>query len=90
MDNNYSIKEVIEQRFDEMGHHLIEIKGQVTKTNGRVNRLESHRSYLWGAYTALTLLGAFIAFLLVGAIDSKVQNAVDKAITSRIDKVIEK
>lgn len=45
--DTYSIKEVIEQRFDEMGEHLIDIKEKVEATdekvgiqNGRVRALE--------------------------------------------------
>lgn len=47
MEPSYTIKEVIEQRFDEMEKHLVEMKvdGKETKahtqaTNGRVTRLE--------------------------------------------------
>lgn len=79
--NSYTLKEVIEQRFDEMGTHLVDIKEQTTKTNGRVSNLENHRAYLWGAFSLLTLLGGLIAFLLVGAIDNKIKNGVDNALS---------
>lgn len=59
MTDNYSIKEVIEQRFDEMTTHLVDIKTQVVKTNGRVSSLENHRFFLWGAITVIGILGTF-------------------------------
>ena len=46
-DLSYTIKEIIEQRFDEMGTHLTEIKADAKETkaavqfqNGRVTKLE--------------------------------------------------
>lgn len=81
MENNYTIKEVIEQRFDEMNEHLVEIKEQVKKTNGRVGILENHKSYLWGAISVLTFLAGAIMYLSVQAIDAKIKNGVDKALS---------
>lgn len=77
----FSLKEVFEQRLDEMTTHLVEIKDQVKKTNGRVNSLENHRSYLWGAYTLLTILGGGIIGLSIQAIDTKIEKSVEQALS---------
>lgn len=79
--DNYSIKEVIGQRFDELSDHLIEIKTEVKKTNGRVTVLENHKAYLWGAFTALTFLGATIIAFAVQAIDNKIEDSLKKTIS---------
>ena len=81
-NDTYSLKEVIEQRFDEMGTHLIAIKEQVTKTNGRVSSLERSRAQLWGSIAMLTLLGGVIITLAIMAIDSKIKNGVDEALSA--------
>ena len=62
MDNlRYTLKEVIEQRFNEMGEHLTEIKIQTTRTNGRVDSLERSRVQVWTAIGIITLVkGALI------------------------------
>jgi len=80
-DLSYTIKETMEQRFDEVNSHLMEIKAQTVKTNGRVGSLESHRAYLWGAYTVLTLLGALIIHQSVTAIDHKIQAGIREALS---------
>ena len=80
MENSYSLKEVIEQRFDEMGEHLKAIVTQTTKTNGRVGVLENHKAYLWGAFTILTLLGGIIITFAVQAIDDKIQKGINSAL----------
>jgi len=80
MQDNYSIKEVIEQRFEEMMTHLVDIKAQTTKTNGRVGVLENHKAYLWGAFSILTILGSTIIFLSIEAIDSKIQDGIRDAL----------
>lgn len=90
----FSLKEVFEQRLDEMTEHLVEIKDQVKKTNGRVNSLENHRSYLWGAYTLLAILGGVIITLSIQAIDSKIKEANRESISSPefqqiLDKTVE-
>lgn len=76
MENNYSIKEVIEQRFNEMGTHLIDIKTQTTKTNGRVNSLETSRTQLWTSISVLLFLGGTILTLAIMAIDNKVEKSI--------------
>ena len=87
MENQYSIKEVIEQRFDEMGEHLKAIVVQTTKTNGRVSVLENHKAYLWGAFSLLTILGGTIIYLSVMAIDTKIEKGIDNALSARVERV---
>jgi len=84
---NYSLKEIIEQRFSEMGTHLIEIKNQTIKTNGRVGSLERSRAQLWGAIAVLIILGGAIISLSIMAIDNKIQVSIDKALADRIEKI---
>lgn len=75
-DLAYTIKEVLEQRFDEMGEHLQEIKVQTTKTNGRVWSLERSRIQVWTAIAVLTLLGGTLIALSIMAIDNKIKNTI--------------
>lgn len=82
MEDRYSIKEVIEQRFDEMGAHLVEIKSQTTKTNGRVSSLESSRVQIWTSISVLIALGGAIIFLSIQAIDSKIKDGIETALSS--------
>jgi hypothetical protein len=84
----YTIKEVLEQRFDEMGNHLTEIKTQVIKTNGRVNVLENHKAYLWGAFSVLTLLGGTIIFFAIESIESKIQSGIAQALKDNVSEII--
>lgn len=86
-ETTYTIKEIMAERFDEMEKHLIEIKNQTIKTNGRVGKLESHRSYLWGAFTMLTLLGGTIIYFAVSAIDIKIRDGISQALEANVSKV---
>lgn len=83
----FPLKEIMEQRFDEQNSHLIEIKEQVKKTNGRVNSLELSRSYLWGAVAVLLLLGGGIAGLFWSVLEAKIEKAVEQALLDKINKV---
>lgn len=83
----YSLKEVIKQRFDEMNEHLVVIREQVTKTNGRVGSLEQSRAQLWGAVAVLVVLGGAIIGLATMAIDSKIQQGVAEALRDNVEKV---
>lgn len=76
----FPLKEIMEQRFDEQNSHLIEIKEQVKKTNGRVNSLELSRSYLWGAVAVLLLLGGGIAGLFWSVLEAKINKVVEQAL----------
>lgn len=87
MEENYTIKEVIETRFDEMGEHLKEIKLQTQKTNGRVNSLENHKAYLWGAFSVLVILGSTIIYLSAIALDSKIDTGIKNALSAYDIKV---
>jgi hypothetical protein len=80
----YTIKEIIEQRFDEMGAHLTEIKTQVVKTNGRVNSLEHSRTQIWTAIALLLFLGGTIIFLAVEAIEEKIRKGIEQSLTQNI------
>lgn len=66
---------------------LQRIENQTIKTNGRVGKLESHRSYLWGAYTVLTLIGGIIVWLSVNAIDNKIANGIAKALQDNVGTI---
>lgn len=50
------LRELIELRFDHTREALDSIKVQTTKTNGRVNKLETWRTYLTGAMAVLLFL----------------------------------
>ena len=78
--DGYSVKEVIERRFDEMGEHLVEIKEQVKKTNGRVGSLERTRAKMWGSIGMLTFLGGAMIYLSIAAIEAKIDLKVKSAI----------
>lgn len=80
-NNPYTLKDIIEEFRRDTKDSLDRIEVQTTKTNGRVSSLENHRAYLWGAYSILTLLGGLIAFLLVNAIDNKIKNGVETALS---------
>lgn len=78
---NYTIKDIIEEFRKDTKESLTRIEAQTTKTNGRVDSLENHRSYLWGAYTILILLGASIIYLSVQAIDVKIEKGIQQALS---------
>lgn len=63
-----------------MGEHLVEIKEQTIKTNGRVTSLESSRSWLWGAIAVFAILGSVIITLSLIAIDSKIKDGIADAL----------
>lgn len=93
MDDSYSLKEVIEEKFDDIDkkitanhngvfEYLRRIETQTTKTNGRVNSLEMSRAQMWGAIAVLTLLGGVIITLAINAIDSKIDSKINSALQS--------
>jgi hypothetical protein len=59
MEQPYSNRE-IESHFQEIKNTLERIELQTCKTNGRVTKLESWRSYIAGAITIVTLLGGTV------------------------------
>lgn len=81
-EESYSIKDIIEEFRRDTKESLDRIERQTTKTNGRVDSLESHRAYLWGAYSVLVLLGGMIIYLSVNAIDNKIQNGIKDALSN--------
>ena len=81
-NNGYSLKDIIEEFRNDTKESLTRIELQTTKTNGRVDSLENHRSYLWGAFTILTLLGGTIIYLSVMAIDNKIKDSVQQVLAS--------
>ena len=69
-NSSYSVKEFlshaledIDKKISEVHSDIKDIKIQTTKTNGRVSRLENHRSYLWGAFAALIFVSGALMFL---------------------------
>lgn len=81
LKGNYSKRE-LDHFITEIKENVEKILIQTTKTNGRVNSLENHRSYLWGAYTLLFLLGSVIIGLSIDAIDSKIKEENRATISS--------
>lgn len=86
-DDSYTIKEVMELNFNELKQHLIDIKTQTTKTNGRVNSLEKSRVQVWTAIGVLTMLGGAIIYLSVMAIDNKIQRGIETALENSVESV---
>ena len=88
------LRELFLERTKNQDTQLARIETQALKTNGRVNSLENHRSYLWGAYTLLAILGGVIITLSIQAIDSKIKEANRESISSPefqqiLDKTVE-
>lgn len=86
-EDNYSIKEVLESKFAEMGQHLTEIKAQTIKTNGRVNSLEKSRVQVWTAISVLLVVGGAVATLAIMAIDTKIANGIAQALQDNVATV---
>lgn len=86
-ENNYTIKEVVEHYLKDMKEDLKEIKTQTQKTNGRVNSLESTRSWMWGAIAVLTILGGTIITLSVMAIDNKIEAGIQQALLDNVSTI---
>jgi F0F1-type ATP synthase assembly protein I len=63
-----SSNELHKQRLDEVDKKLQAILEQTTRTNGRVDRLESWRDKMTGAWLVLTFVSPVIAGLIVGSI----------------------
>ncbi len=82
-DNTYTIKEIMEKGFKDMEEHLLEIKTQTTKTNGRVNSLERSRVQIWTAITVGIFLMGTIITLYTESIDAKITKSVSDAIDAR-------
>lgn len=80
LKSNYSKRE-LDHFMTEMHGDIKKILDQTTKTNGRVNSLESHRSYLWGAFSVATILMGTILFLAVMAIDNKIDKGIQNALS---------
>ena len=66
---------------------LDEIKVQTTKTNGRVNSLETTRVQVWTAITILLFLGGVIITLSLMAIDTKIKDGIQQALAESVSKV---
>ena len=63
-----SSNELHQQRLDEVDKKLQAILEQTTRTNGRVDRLESWRDKMTGAWLVLTFVSPVIAGLIVGSL----------------------
>jgi hypothetical protein len=63
-----SSNELHQQRLDEVDKKLTAILEQTTRTNGRVDRLESWRDKMTGAWLVLTFVSPVIAGLIVGTL----------------------
>lgn len=85
--NTYSMKEFIKDKFDSMENHLVEIKTQTTKTNGRVSSLERTRAQVWGALAVVLLLGSTIITLAYILIDSKINKKGDENLQTLRDEL---
>lgn len=83
----YTIKEIMEKSFNEVNDHLVEIKEQVKKTNGRVNSLETSRIQIWTAISVFTVVTGTIIYLSVYVIDSKINNGIAKALQANISRI---
>ena len=66
-----SSNELHKQRLDEVDKKLQAILEQTTRTNGRVDRLESWRDKITGAWLVLTFVSPVIAGLIVGTLLGK-------------------
>ena len=66
-----SSNELHQQRLDEVDKKLQAILEQTTRTNGRVDRLESWRDKITGAWLVLTFVSPVIAGLIVGTLLGK-------------------
>lgn len=72
----------------DMKDSLERIEQQTTKTNGRVNSLENHRSYLWGAWFAVVFLGGTIIALSIMAIETKIAQGIEIALQEHVERII--
>lgn len=92
----------LKQGFDKLDQRLslldrkyedkfIDLDGKYDKkivlTQEQIDMLNSHKQWLWGAYTVLTLLGGIIIYLSVMAIDTKIKNAIETTLTNKISNV---
>lgn len=80
----FSLKDVFKDKFEELTSHLVEIKDQVKKTNGRVTSLEKSRTQIWTTISVCIFLGGAIMTLAVMAIQSKIDKGIQQAL-SRYD-----
>jgi hypothetical protein len=83
------LKKHLDMGLAPLAEDITEIKTQTIRTNGRVGGLEKHRIFLWGAYTILLALGGIIIGLAILAIDSKIEQGINDALSQfevRIEK----
>lgn len=71
----------MEANFKEVNGHLIEIKEQVKKTNGRVNSLEKSRIQIWTAISIVVGISGGIITLGLYALDSRIDKSVQSALS---------
>ncbi len=90
--DNYSIKDVIEEFRRDTKESLDRIEAQTMKTNGRVtasereiSSLKTSRAQLWTAIAIFTFLGSTIVALAIMAIDSKIREGIDTALSTKYD-----
>lgn len=63
--------EILATRLEHITNSVDKILDQTTRTNGRVDRLESWRDKMTGAWLVLTFVSPVIAGLIVGTILGK-------------------
>lgn len=98
MADNYTIKEYIEHAMNDVKDKITvihedvkEIKVQTTKTNGRVNSLENHKSWLWGAFAGVLLISGLLGFLIKFWVKENIREwtsiAVEEALKNNVTEI---
>lgn len=69
---------------DDVREHLVEIKKQVTLTNGNVKSLQLWRSFLFGAWMVLSIIAPLMWYFTMKTVDSFNQD-IDHRIADAIE-----